>query len=200
MSVFTSHNSVEKQKTRDYLINMIPMLNKRKPKLLTLPADNFIFEKQVLKHYKHAKIDCMELDHTLYNKVKNQLPVADVNYEYGDIFDKLASNPQQYDLVWIDLCGNLSLNNLNNLVSAAQCFLKEKSIFAFTLTVAREQRSAVYADVYQTSGKELRFDFLPKFLTEMARLTCPKFSLHKIMPYKNSTQSVPMSLYVFKTF
>lgn len=200
MGVFTSHNSVEKQKTRDYLIKMIPSLNKRKPKLLTLPADNFLFEKQVLKQYKHAHIDCMELDRTLYNRMQNNLPLKDVHYEHGDIFDKLASNPQEYDLVWIDLCGNLSLNNLNNLVSAAQCSLKQKSIFAFTLTVAREQRSHIYADLYHASGNGLRFDFLPKFLTEMARIVHPKFGLDKIIPYKNSIVSTPMSLYVFKTF
>lgn len=192
-------HSSEKQKTRDHLLSLIPRLGKRKPRLLTLPADNFIFEQMVLNKYKHAHIDCMELDRVLYQQMKNNLPCK-VNYQFGDVFDKLQDNPDTYDLIWIDLCGNLSLNNFNNLLAAVQTSLKSKCIFAFTLNVAREQRTAVYADVYECSGSSLRFDFLPKFLTQMGRLVNPKFNLKKIFTYKNSSQSAPMSLYVFQTF
>lgn len=197
MGKFTQHDSQEKQKTRQYVLDQIPKLKKRKPRLLTLPADNFIFEKMVLKRYPNAIIDCMEIDRVLYRQVKDNLPCK-VNYEFGDIFDKLQENPKTYDVIWLDLCGNLSTSNLYSLISAAQNSIKKNCVFAFTLSSHREQRSKVFTELYNcTDMNHFRFKVFPKMLTKMARMFHPNFSLQKILRYQNEGCQVPMSLYLF---
>lgn len=197
MGKFVNHASHEKHKTREYILSQIPTLKKRKPRLLTLPADNFIFEQMVLNRYPNADIDCMEIDRVLYRQVKDNLPCK-VNYEFGDIFDKLQANPKTYDIIWLDLCGNLSTSNLYNLISAVQNSLKTKCIFAFTLTSHREQRGKVFTQLYDcTDINHFRFKVFPKMLLKMGRMIHPHFSLRKIIKYQNDGSAVPMSLYLF---
>jgi len=193
---FNYHSSEQKNETREYLFSQIPKLNRRKPTILTLPSTNFEFEKMVLKRYPNAKIDCMEINEDVYNQMKNNLPCK-VNYELGDIFDKLQDNPGKYDFVWADLCGNLSNSNMNNIISSAQRCIRRKSIFAFTLTAAREQRMKVYADIHKCTEKEFRFKIFPDNLLKMVRIVHPKFSLKKIIQYKSEVNSLPMALYTF---
>lgn len=197
MGRFINHDSQEKQKTREYILSQIPGLKKRKPRLLTLPADNFIFEQMVLKRYPNAVIDCMEIDRVLYRNVKDKLPCK-VNYEFGDIFDKLQANPNTYDVIWLDLCGNLSTSNLYNLISAVQTSLKQNCIFAFTLSSFREQRGKVFTQLHNCEDiNRFRFSVFPKMLVKMGRMIHPNFSLQKILKYQNDGSSVPMSLYLF---
>ena len=197
MGKFTQHASQEKHKTRKYILEQIPKLKKRKLRLLTLPADNFIFEKMVLKRYPNAIIDCMEIDRVLYRQVKDNLPCK-VNYEFGDIFDKLQANPNTYDVIWLDLCGNLSTTNLYSLISVAQTSIKKNCIFAFTLSSHREQRGQIFTELYNcTDIDQFRYKVFPDMLTKMARIFNPKFSLQKILRYQNEGCPIPMSLYLF---
>ena len=197
MGRFTKHNSSEKHKTREYILEQIPKLKKRKIRLLTLPADNFIFEQMVLKRYPSAEIDCMEIDRVLYRQVKDNLPCK-VNYEFGDIFDKLQENPNKYDVIWLDLCGNLSTTNLYSLISSVQNSLKKNCIFAFTLSSHREQRGKIFTQLYGcTDINHFRYKVFPKMLVKMARMFHPGFSLKKILRYQNDGSAVPMSLYLF---
>jgi len=197
MGKFINHKSQEKQKTREYILGQIPKLKKRKLRLLTLPADNFIFEQMVLKRYPNAVIDCMEIDHVLYRQIKDSLPCK-VNYEFGDIFDKLQDNPNMYDVIWLDLCGNLSTNNLYNIISVVQNSLKKKCIFAFTLSSNREQRGKIFTQLYNCPDiNHFRFKVFPKILIKMGRIFHPYFSLKKILKYQNEGSKVPMSLYLF---
>lgn len=199
MSIFKDHHSDEKQETRELLLKKLPELNKRKPRLLTLPSNNFIFESMVLEKYPNAIIDCMEIDRKLYDQTKNKLPV-NVNYEFGDIFDKLQTTPNTYDFIWLDLCGNLSTSNMYNIISVVQTSLKNHCIFAFTLASAREQRTKIFTNLYNCTGKDFRFKVFPKMIVKMGRMFHPKLALNKIVKYKNTSNSVPMSLYLFKTF
>jgi hypothetical protein len=200
MSQFKDHESIEKHRTRELLFSKLPQLKKRNIRLLTLPSNNFIFEKMVMEHYPDAQIDCMELDKNLYNKMKSNLPVK-VNYEFGDIFDKLLANPNTYDFIWLDLCGNLSSTNLLSIISSVQTSLKQKCIFAFTLSSIREQRTKVFTSLYNCKdANEFRFKVFPRLLTKLGRMFHPKFSLADIIRYKNGSNSIPMSLYLFKTF
>ena len=200
MSQFKDHESIEKHRTREVLFSKLPELKKRKIRLLTLPSNNFIFEKMVMERYPNAQIDCMEIDKNLYNKMKNNLPVK-VNYEFGDVFDKLQANADTYDFIWLDLCGNLSSTNLLNIISSVQTSLKQKCIFAFTLSSIREQRTKVFTSLYNCKdGNEFRFKMFPKMLTKLGRFSHPKFSLADIIRYKNGVNSIPMSLYLFKTY
>lgn len=200
MSIFKDHNSDEKQKTRELLLLKIPQLNKRKPRLLTLPSTNFIFEKMVLKRYPNAIIDCMEIDKNVYKQIKNNLLVK-VNYEFGDIFDKLQNNPNTYDFIWLDLCGNLSFSNINNIISAVQTSLKQHCIFAVTLSSIREQRTKLFVNLYDCKdGNTFRYKVFPKLVTSLGKMFHPKFKLNDLIKYKNGSDSIPMSLYLFKTF
>ena len=196
MGRFTQHNSLEKQKTRQYVLDQIPKLKKRKPRLLTLPADNFIFEQMVLKRYPNAIIDCMEIDRVLYRQVKDNLPCK-VNYEFGDIFDKLQENPNMYDVIWLDLCGNLSTTNLYSIISAVQNSLKKNCVFAFTLSSHREQRGKVFTQLHGCANiNHFRYEVFPKMLVKMGRIIHPNFSLQNILKYQNEGTQIPMSLYL----
>jgi hypothetical protein len=197
MARFNQHYSEKKHKTRQYVFDQISTLNKRKIRILSLPANNFIFEKMVLEKYPDAIIDCMEINQSLFVEVKNDVPCK-INYEFGDIFDKLQANPNTYDVVWLDLCGNLSVSNLNNLISAAQTTIKKKSIFAFTLSSSREQKSKVFTELYNCANMDnFRYKVFPKMLTKMTKIVHPNFTLQKILKYRNKGSRVPMSLYLF---
>jgi hypothetical protein len=199
MAQFKDHQADEKHETRELLLNRLPQLKKRKPRLLTLPSNNFIFETMVLERYPNAIIDCMEIDRKLYNQTKDQLPIK-VNYEFGDIFDKLQDNPDTYDFIWLDLCGNLSTSNMYNIISAVQTSLKKTCIFAFTLASAREQRTKIFTNMYNCTGQEFRYKVFPKMIVKLGRMFHPKLALKKLIKYKNTSNSVPMSLYLFQTF
>lgn len=198
--VFKDHYASPKQTTRDYLFDQLRYLRKYKPKLLTLPADNFIFERMVLKQYPFAKIDCREYDINIFNKAKSIAP-KQLKYEYGDIFDKLHDCPNTYDLVWIDLCGNLSFSNINNLLSVVQNTLKENSVLAFTFTAGRELNMSYILDVYSCKDpKEFRFVKFPQIIINAAKLSHSNFHLDNIIRYKNNkNNSTPMCMLVFKT-
>lgn len=197
MGRFLYHESQEKHKTRKYVLEQIPALKKRKPKLLTLPADNFIFEQMVLSRYYHADIDCMEIDPDVYSRVKDNLP-CNVRYEQGDVFDKLHDNPGKYDVIWLDLCGNLSTTTMNNLMSAVQTSIKPNSVFAFTLSSKREQRSKDFLKLYKCKDlNHFRFKVFPSKLTQMARMFHPHFKLKDILKYTHEGTNSSMSLYLF---
>jgi len=147
MAQFKDHQADEKHETRELLLNRIPELNKRKPRLLTLPSNNFIFESMVLERYPNAIIDCMEIDVKLYNQTKDKLPIK-VNYEFGDIFDK----------------------------------------------------TKIFTNMYNCTGQEFRYKVFPKMIVKLGRMFHPKLALKKLVKYKNTSNSVPMSLYLFQTF
>lgn len=198
---FNHDHAGPKDATRAYLYEQLLEIPKYKPKLLTLPANNFLFESLVKKRYKDSVIDCMEYDLSVYKKAKeNKLNVF--NYEYGDIFDKAHDNPGKYDFIWIDLCGNLSLSNINNLISVIQNTLKPHSILAFTFTAGREFGLNKILEVYGcTDTKEFRFEFFPKLLVKLGRLSHPKFRLDNLIKYKNNKgHSTPMCMFVFKNY
>jgi hypothetical protein len=199
--IFRDHLSTAKHETREYLLSQITTLNKRKFNVLSLPSTNFIFEKMVLNKYSNVCIDCMEYDMNIYNEMKNNLPVK-VNYEMGDVFDKAYTNPYKYDFIWFDLCGNLSCSTFNNFLSITQNCLKDRSIVALTLNSSREQRTKKFVNVFNcNNGDQFRFDVFPQTVVNTAKLRYPNFSLINIIKYKNERKkSVPMSLYVFKTF
>jgi len=201
-ALFKDDEALPKHATREYLYNQLPELHKYKPKLLTLPASNFIFESMVLNQYPYASVDCMEYNQDLYNTVCEVVDEHKVNYQYGDIFDKLHANPYAYDMVWIDLCGNLSPYNINNLISVIQNTLKDKSILAFTFSANREIKLSQLLHLYKcTSLKEFRFDYFPKLLVRMGKIVHPDFKLDNLIQYKNTKGAgAPMCMYVFKTY
>jgi hypothetical protein len=198
---FNHDHALAKDDTRWYLLEQMEDLHKYKPKLLTLPANNFLFEHLVSSRYNGASIDCVEYDKAVYEKAKTH-KLNKYNYEYLDVFDKAHANPGKYDLIWIDLCGNLSLSNMNNLISVIQNTLKSHSILAFTFTAGREIGLNKIMEVYGCKEpKEFRFKFFPNLLVRLGKLSHPKFRLDNLIKYKNNKgHSTPMCMFVFKTY
>jgi hypothetical protein len=201
-ALFKDDQASAKHNTREYLYNQLHELHKYKPKLLTLPASNFIFESMVLNQYPYASINCMEYNQELYNTVCQNVDDQKFNYQYGDIFDKIHANPYTYDMVWMDLCGNLTPYNINNLISVIQNTLKDRCIVAFTFSAYREVKLSQLLHLYKCASlTEFRFDFFPKLLVRMGKLVHPDFKLDNLIQYKNSKGvGAPMCMYVFKTY
>ena len=95
--MYRNQNSSIKQDTRQDVLEYLKPLRKTKPRVLSLPHKDFLFEKMVKNRYKHAVIDCVENNIDIYTEVsKKEIPVD--SYNYKDIFNELRDNSQKYDL------------------------------------------------------------------------------------------------------
>jgi hypothetical protein len=195
--MFLNYHTEAKQESREVVLFYLNQLNKRKPRVLTLPAKEFIFEKMVLKSRPNAQIDCVERDELVYKEAKKNKPVK-VSFEKGDIFDKLQSSTTPYDFVWLDLCGNLSSSTLVNLVSSSQARIN--GIFAFTVQATREKDIKHYIEIFNCkSYDDFRYRFIPDYISKHAKTVHPNFHLEKIHQYKSPGRSTAMCIYIFKT-
>lgn len=196
--MYRNQNSSIKQDTRQNVLEYLKPLRKTKPRVLSLPHKDFLFEKMVKNRYKHAVIDCVENNIEIYTEVsKKEIPVD--SYNYKDIFNELRDNSQKYDLVWLDLCCTLKIEIFNNIIDVVQNHLKKNSVLAITLTAARERRTSLLSDIYGVDLKTFRVKTLPNLITEYAKQVHPNFRLDRIISYKGETyaKSLPMNLYIF---
>jgi hypothetical protein len=94
-------------------------------KTLSLSADNFIFESMLLnKVNKGQIIDCYEYNKKDYLKGKKtfkEIKIRNNNVSY--ILDNIFNADfTKYDFIFLDLCQNLSVATINNILSALPNF------------------------------------------------------------------------------
>lgn len=178
MFVYTDHP--EKQKVReiirDYIVNTVGT-----PKtMLTLPADNFIFESYFKKK---TKISSCENDIKTYRKALKKKP-SNVTLKYKNIFDEKPS----YDVIWLDLCINLSVKTINELISYFQ--KAEAKIICVTLQSQREHLESSLSFYGSSSIEEFRTKTFPNLIYKLTG-----YKLVKINKYRTKLN---MSTYTFK--
>lgn len=195
---FKHYRSAKKQETREIMLSYLQnKVCKTAPKIVSLPAKEFIFESMVLKQYPNAEIDCFENNHAIYSTAKKKKP-KNVSLQNTDVFDAISINDKTYDMVWLDLCGCICPANLVNLAVSAQSNID--GVFAFTIQINRESKFKELIRIFECkSPDDFRYRFLPGYIVKMARVVHPNFHLEEIHKYKSDKTSAPMCLYVFST-
>ena len=147
--------------------------------MLTLSADNFLFESK----FPEVKITSCELDKKTYRRAIKNKP-NHVNLLNKDIFLVKPS----YDVIWLDLCINLSVRTINQVLSYFQ--ESEASLISLTVQAQREHLSK-YLHIYgATSLEDFRVNSFPKLIYAMTG-----YKLVKLDRYRTH---INMSMYTFK--
>lgn len=148
--------------------------------ILSLPADNFLFESK----FPNAKITCCELDTETYKRGRKFKP-QNVEYLNRDIFTLKG----RYDFVWLDLCINLSPMLVNTFIS----YFQDSTASTICLTVqgAREQ----FRDNLKLYGAEdlddFRYNVFPHLIEDFSG-----YKVNEIYRYI-SPKGTPMVVYEF---
>jgi hypothetical protein len=149
--------------------------------ILSLSADNFLFEKKFPK----TKITSCETDILTYQRGIKARP-KNVNYLNKDIFTVQG----KFGLVWLDLCGVFTLNLVKNLLLYFRN--SESQVIALTIQAKREQ-FAKYLEIYGAKDLEdFRLRAFPELITRYS-----KYELTSCYKYLSPNKS-PMLLYIFK--
>lgn len=199
MSTYKNHNSKAKHKSRELLKRCIDRNigdKGRIKNMATLPADNFIFE-GMFNENKWA-IHCFEKNKEVWNRGIGKH--VGQHYINRDIFTELRKNICSYDVIWLDLCGNLTPKTINSLIPVFQGnSTKKEAIVAITLAKGREVIGK-YKEFYGFKDLEdLRNKVFPKMLSDFAKQTGVKCKLLKLHSYKGEGKAdMPMNLYIFK--
>lgn len=190
--VFTHHCSETKHRTREILLQEVKDLNNPSPSVLSLPADNFFFEQMLYQEFPAADIHCVEYNTKLYLKSLSKAPDY-VYYRRTDVFDYASLHSQTFDVLWIDLCSNLTYNILNRVYMLVQNHLKPNSLFALTVQASRDEMISDLQIVYpQYDKKQIRFQVIPQMIAAFNKQLVYKKALY----YSNG--GAPMLVYIFK--
>lgn len=203
---FHDHDAETKQIARQKVFDYYKQLEitDRPARSLTLPSTNFIFEKMIIENIEWAHIDCIEKDFTIANSIYPKFVPAGVNYYYNDVFEvlKTPGYTVTYDLIWLDLCSNLSNQTINKLLSTIQNCTKKNSIFAVTIVGNREPDIKFTSKYYKSeTPKEFREHDFPLLVNKLCTTAFIKPELLEIYKYSNTSRSnkaAPMLLYIFK--
>ena len=149
--------------------------------ILSLPADNFLFEEK----FPFAKIICCERDPLTYQKGIKKRP-KNVTYLNEDIF----SIKGIFGLVWLDLCGYFQIPLINNLISYFQS--SKSQVICLTIMSKREQIGNALEIYGAKDLEDFRMNVFPDLMCSFS-----DYKLHSICRYL-SPNSSPMLLYIFK--
>lgn len=199
---FKNPMSTEKIVSRNHMIGFVEaLLNKElSVQALTLPANNFLFERK-LKHHctvnKQASfISCVEADDKVYSDGKlYEPPYLVTEYKHDDVFMYLLNTVKKFNFIWLDLCSCLSdqlVSELENVVDSTA--IDDTCVFSVTLQKGRETSLELGEE---TLGK-YRKEVFPKRLQEAASRVNRDCRLLEVYNYRSTNKvSAPMSIYTF---
>lgn len=177
--MFNQADNPVKEFQREKLKSYIEKIVGNPKSMLTLSADNFLFESK----FKRCKITSCENNPRTYLKGLENKP-KNVIYKQKNIFEE---EPKQ-DVVWLDLCVNLSVTTINELISY---FQKSKSkMIALTVQSQREHLSKNLSYYGAKDLDDLRENVFPKLIKNMSN-----YKLVKIDKYRTNLN---MIMYTFK--
>jgi len=207
---FKNENSELKQHTRELLVNQILDETLTDMRVLSLPADNFIFEKELqarfIKFNPEKSIDflCVEHNEEVYSHGLGEAMVNNFNYiktKMEDILPKL-SNP--FNAIWLDFCCMYNDSVIKSLQTiSSNNLLADGGVLGLTLMYGREpninQLIAFLKPGELQTNDTLRFKALPRYICEI--IFHGKVKLSKILKYHDQGENVgsaPMLLYIFQ--
>jgi hypothetical protein len=149
--------------------------------ILSLPADNFLFEQK----FPFAKITCCERDPLTYVEGLKRRP-SNVTYLNQDIFTVKG----KFGLVWFDLCGAFQVSLINTLISYFQ--QSQSKVICLTILAKREGIDKVLQLYGAKDLEDFRVNTFPELISSFS-----DYRLSVICRYLSPNRS-PMLLYVFK--
>jgi hypothetical protein len=176
--------------------------------ILSLPADNFIFEKKLLEIDNKVRIVCVERDKATYREGQKKIKRENLPIEHYNCTDTvlLSNTDNKFHGMWLDYCGPLTKALLSSLIPIVQGRYSQfnesgESLICITLLKGRE-----------TDAKELRKGFgyrsnsalrngIPEILNTYANFAGKSICVQKVFEYKDSTSnphSCTMLLYILK--
>lgn len=204
--LFTHKNASEKQKAREFVLKYYKGGN-----VLSLSADNFYFEDMLLKKRNNNQIiDCCECLKSAYLEGLKTFPLIksinkNVTFNYINIFDVDFT---KYDFIYLDLCCNLSVKTVSDIISSLQGF---RGRIFITLQRGREQFKPSDLDAYgvpkKISDKERKAYF--RDITFIELIECwtdlkqmkPRYDYQNIVVDYNKkiiSRGSPMAVYSFE--
>ena len=172
---------------RDYILNLLLETYGKAPITgLTLPSSECVFEVNLLKEVKRAKLFCVEKDDKIYRKgmekfIKTRVSRNRVNHLNLDVFDFLECTDFPLDFMWLDLCGPITERLINYLKN-----YKLPDIFILTILEAREQKNI---------SRKLKNQSRESLLTKLV-----EHPLSGVIRYQHTDSPCPMGVYIFNKY
>ena len=202
MSKYSEAISKKKEIARNQLLSLIRPVTKeifhkwgnQHVNILSLPSDNFEFEKKVRDLSEHYHIDTVENNYELWKKGLVKAQELNINHYHDDIFDFLAKSDRKYHVIWLDLCGYLNPKLMNRLIPVFQGkYTWEKAVIGLTTMQARENKLIREKKHYGFSSvSSFRIGF-PKYLDYFAEQAGCKLTHFKRFRF-TSANNTPMQL------
>jgi hypothetical protein len=207
--MYQNGDSNVKQMLRSILAKKIP-LSKKFITVLSLPANNFLFEKLLEEMYPTTtfRFVCLEKNKEVYQEgievlesgfIKNH-----VQYLNMSTSEYLASTKYEipvFDLVWLDYCGQMCPYMLEDFESVEGC-TADDSVVAITLMGKREQKNVMdsFRDLLpekvDLSNQDIREELFSAKIQQLIDLKTE--SIYKYIDSSDRQRVSPMYLYVFK--
>lgn len=186
---FNNETNAEKEVTRKVIAQYFNESPKNNPRILTLPADNFIFESKLLTNKPEVELVCVEKNRNTYDKGIQTAMQMGVNYYRTECANLLKSTSREYDNMWLDFCGpySSSVDDIIRDISVKNLLVKD-GYLAITLLGARETYG-----LFKKYDEETRNTEIPAHICKLV----PGLNLVNIYAYKSNGNS-PMRVYVFK--
>lgn len=201
--IFNKQNSFIKDIARKYVLaECCKLFNKTKglKKVLSLPADNFIFEKALLDIYKNVNIIGIERNTDVYKKGIKLIKKQNIKIDYNNIEDTdyFLNFKSKFDVIWLDYCGPLTTNILTKLIPIVQGqHLTDDGILAITLLKGREFEMNKIEEAFGSNSiREDLFDILDIY----AKWNNKSIEPINLLEYKDGSKGVSstMLLYVMR--
>lgn len=176
--MFVHANNTQKELQR-VLLESYVRKNCKPKSMLTLSADNFLFESK----FSDLKITSCEFNHETYLKAIKNKP-SNVTLKFKDIFQEKPS----YDVIWLDFCINLSVRMINQTLSYLQ--QSEASIVGITFQAQREHLVKDLSLYGASTMDEFRTETFPNLVYALTG-----YKLAKLSKYRTD---INMIMYIFK--
>lgn len=176
--MFVHANNTQKESQR-VLLESYVRENCKPKSMLTLSADNFLFESK----FSDLKITSCEFNEETYLKAIKNKP-TNVTLKFKDIFQEKPS----YDVIWLDFCINLSVRMINQTLSYLQ--QSEASIVGITFQAQREHLVKDLSLYGASTMDEFRTETFPNLVYALTG-----YKLAKLSKYRTD---INMIMYIFK--
>lgn len=176
--MFVHANNTQKESQR-VLLESYVRKNCKPKSMLTLSADNFLFESK----FSDLKITSCEFNQETYLKAIKNKP-TNVTLKFKDIFQEKPS----YDVIWLDFCINLSVRVINQTLSYLQ--KSEASVVGITFQAQREHLVKDLSLYGASTMDEFRTETFPNLVYALTG-----YKLAKLSKYRTN---VNMIMYIFK--
>lgn len=191
MDTYTNANNPDKEICRYKVLNHF-----RDESLLSLPWKEFKLESQFRDLYKKSFIETVELKPEIYKEGLQLAKNLNINHYNDDIFNHIIKSNVKYENIWLDLCGYLTPQLINKLISISQGhYTTKESKIALTLMAAREQFGHMGFSYGFKDLKQFREQGLIDLLSKFAKMNNVKLKYDDLFSYK-SNNGVPMNLYL----